>query len=296
MSKKRVMLIADVPNWAWAKKSEQLKKHLGGSNGEFEIAITFTTNSPPEEGYDLYHTYEVVQTTQLPVGWLKTTGITAHVWPTWNARHGANTVKGWASTAKAIHANSVLLQKEFAEHLGRPVYYVPNGVDEQFYRRQRARRSEKLVAGWVGKPNLRKGLIIVREACEKAGVELKYVERNYKTALSSEEMREFYQDIHVLVVASDMDGTPNPALEAAACECVVVSNSIGNMPEFIDYGVNGFFVEREAASIAGALRELAADVPRAIEMGRAARATVDRDWTWAKMAQNYARMWRETVG
>lgn len=293
--KPRVLVLADVPNWAWARKAEQLKKHLGGEGGEFHVDVAFTTNSPPVPDYDLYHTFEFPQTTQLPVGWRKTTGITAHVWPTWNQRHGANTVKGWASTAVVVHANSRLLQGEIAHHLGRAVHYVPNGVDEEFFRRRRPHPGGKLVVGWVGKPNPRKGRAIVEEACARAGVEFRHVQRNYQTALSVEEMREFYQGIHVLAVASDMDGTPNPALEAAACQCAVVSNRIGNMPEFVRHGENGMLVERDAVSMGMALAELAADPKRALRMGEVARETVLAEWTWRKMSQNYATMWREAL-
>lgn len=292
MSKKRVLVIADVPGWAWAKKAEQLRRHLGGPDSEFCVDVAFTTNEAPVEGYDLYHTFEFPQTTQLPVGWRKTTGITAHVWQTWNARHGANTVRGWASTAVAVHANSRMLQAEIGEHLKRTIHYVPNGVDEGFYRPLRAKPFGKLAVGWVGKPNPRKGRAIVEEACARAGVEFRPVERNYKNALSPEEMREFYQGLHVLAVASDMDGTPNPALEAAACGCAVVSTRIGNMPEMVRDGENGHLVERDVGAMAAVLRQLAGDVRRTVLMGEAARETVLADWTWAMMAKNYADMWR----
>ena len=109
-------------------------------------------------------------------------------------------------------------------------------------------------------------------------------------------MREFYQDLHVLAVASDMDGTPNHMLEGAACGCAVLGNRIGNLPEFID-GDNGILVgprsappeQPSAADLANALRDLSPS--RAIAMGEAARATVERDWTWRAMARNYAALW-----
>ena len=117
-------------------------------------------------------------------------------------------------------------------------------------------------------------------------------------------MREFYQGLHVLCVASDMDGTPNPALEAAGCGVAIVSNRIGNMPEFVQYGVNGLLVgplpdpdpvQPAAADLVVALRELAADVLRVVRMGEAARATVERAWTWRDLSRHYAEMWRAAL-
>jgi glycosyltransferase involved in cell wall biosynthesis len=288
--KPRIAIIADVRNWAWARKAEQLRLHLG-DHFALEVAHLYDKRPDPlPRGCDLYNTFEVFQARQLPAGVPYVTGMTAHVWQTWEQQHGTGTVRKWASGALAFHANSRLLEAEMHTLLERPIWYVPNGVDEQFFRRTRARRSSaRLVVGWVGKPNPRKGSDIVAQACAAAGVELRTVERTHRNALGPEQMREFYQDLHVLAVQSDMDGTPNPALEAAACGVAVVSNRIGNMPEFID-GKNGRLVGRDVESLAAELREIS--VVDAVRMGDAARSTVEAGWTWRAMAPNYARMWR----
>jgi len=286
----RIALVADVRNWAWARKAEQLRRHLGD---QFDLQVACIYAQPPDplpKGCDLYNTFEVFQARQLPPGLPYVTGMTAHVWRTWETQHGPGTVRAWASGALAFHANSRLLEAEMRALLQRPICYVPNGVDEAFFRRTKPRElGQRLIVGWVGKPNPRKGSDIVAEACRLAGVELRTVERTHRNALGPEKMRDFYQDLHILAVASDMDGTPNPALEAAACGVAVVSNRIGNMPEFIRDGVNGHLVERTAESMAAKLRGLS--VGRAVAMGEAARATVEAGWTWRHMAPAYGRMW-----
>lgn len=295
--KPRLAILADVRGWAWDRKSQALRRYLGD---EFAIEIAYLYDrhrpDPIPAGADLYHTFEVFQASRLPAGLPYVTGMTAHVWPTWERQHGPGTVRRWASSARAFHANSRLLEREMAALLERPIAYCPNGVDETFFRRTRQRaQNERLVVGWVGKPNPRKGSAIVAEACRLAGVELRTVERNHRNALGPGAMREFYQDLHVLAVASDMDGTPNPALEAAACGVAVVSNRIGNMPEFITEGVNGHLVERDVDGLTHALRELASAVPRAVQMGEAARAMIEAHWTWRDLAANYAAMWRSAL-
>jgi glycosyltransferase involved in cell wall biosynthesis len=295
--KPKIALLADVRNWAWARKAEQLKLHLSDQFA-LEIACLYARPRPDPlpRGADLYNTFEVFQTLQLAPGLPYVTGMTAHVWRTWEEKYGAGTVRRWAKSALAFHANSRLLENEMSALLERPIVYVPNGVDDAFFRRSRTRsRSGRLIVGWVGKPNPRKGSDIVREACALLGdrVELRTVERTHRNALGPDEMREFYQDLHVLCVASDMDGTPNPALEAASCGVAIVSNRIGNMPEFISDGVNGRLVERTAESIAAALRELTPAA--AILMGDAARLTVEREWAWRHQAPAYGRMWIDAL-
>lgn len=295
----RVLVIADVPNWAWARKATALKRYLAG---RIDVSIVYSTDTSTtmairKAEHDLYHTFEVSQVGTVPQGWPMTTGITAHVVQTWEEKRPGQ-VREWAARAVGFHANSRMLQRELEAHLGRDVYYVPNGVDETFFRRTRKRAAGgKLVVGYVARPNVRKGPEIVEEACKRAGVEFRPVVRTWKTALTAEQMREFYQDIHVLAVSSDMDGTPNPALEAAACECAVVSNRIGNMPEFIRDGVNGFLTERTLDGLTASLSHLATrDRDRVEAMGRAARAAILDDWTWQKRAGNYAEMWERCLG
>lgn len=295
----RILILSDVPGWAWGRKAAALRQCL---SDRFHIAIVHSAE--PGAGaviaankYDLLHTFEVGQLQGLPRGPRLVTGITAHVWSTWEKRHGEGIVRTWAKRAVGFHANSRLLQNEIEAYLGYAVHYCPNGVDPDFFRRTDPRPpGSGLVVGFVGKPNHRKGADVVREACKRAGLELRAVERTSKNALSPDEMLAFYQGIDVLAVSSDMDGTPNPALEAAACECAVVSNPIGNMPEFIEPGVNGLLTERSAESLAAALADLAGR-PRdeVAEMGRAARRTVEAAWTWRQQAENYATLWTECL-
>lgn len=292
--KPKIVVIADMRNWAWARKAEQLRIHLGD---EFALSVAHLLDSHPDPlpaRADLYSTFEIFMVRHLRPGMPYVTGMTAHVWDGHIRQRGEERVRAWCDGALAFHANSKLLETEMRERLARTIHYVPNGVDEAFFRRQRPRaRSGRLVVGWVGKPNPRKGSDIVKQACAAAGVELRTVERTHRDALEPAQMRDFYQDLHVLVVASDMDGTPNPALEAAACGVAIVSNRIGNMPEFIRDGVNGRLVERTADSIAAALRELTP--PEAIRMGDEARLTVESAWTWRHQAPAYGRMWRDAL-
>jgi len=284
----RICIMADVPNWAWGRKARALRGALSDS---FEIAIWYTSKEgQPPGDFDLFHTFDFPQVQRVPEGAPCVTGVTAHVWKTW----GEERVRAWAKKAVALHANSRLLEAELEQFANQTVLglvvYTPNGVDAEFFHRTRPRRvDDHLVVGWVGKPNPRKGRAIVEDACAHAGVELRVIERKSGDALSAEEMREFYQDLHVLAVASDMDGTPNPALEAAACGVCVVSNRIGNMPEFIVDRWNGRLVADRDSRVY--VNPLFMDPEIAVEMGVQARQTVLDAWTWTHQAEHYAELW-----
>ena len=108
---------------------------------------------------------------------------------------------------------------------------------------------------------------------------------------SQEEMAEWYNTGTVLVCASQTEGTPNPALEAAACGCVIVSTPVGNMTELIRNGENGYLVERTVdgllagivAAIAG-YRDLATQLQRDIQ-----------DWGWHAQSRAFFEAFRRAL-
>lgn len=104
-----------------------------------------------------------------------------------------------------------------------------------------------------------------------------------------DEMLEFYRSIDVYVCASRSEGTPNPCLEAAACGVPVVTTRVGNMPELIQHGVNGFFVERNVSDIARKLTRLRDDPLLRAELSQNMLASIQA-WDWEHQAGTYRNM------
>jgi glycosyltransferase involved in cell wall biosynthesis len=168
-----------------------------------------------------------------------------------------------------------------------------NGVDTSLFNLG-SKSPTKFTAGWVGHSQSigQKGLDIIREACKIAEVELLIVDAKDKPkesrANSQEWLRDnLYHNVSVYMCASLNEGTPNPALEALSCGLPVITTRVGNMPELIKDGVNGYIVERNARSMADALIAL-----RGKDLRQAARASVAPNWDWKVKAQNYATIFR----
>ena len=100
------------------------------------------------------------------------------------------------------------------------------------------------------------------------------------TLLTPREMADWYNTGTVLVCASAAEGTPNPALEAAACGCTLVSTATGNMPELIQDGVNGFLVERRLSAL---IEGVEAACARYSEVATRMQETIGR-WGWSERA------------
>jgi len=296
--KPKVLLIADVKNWAWWLKGQFLQKYL---SDEFDIDMIYTVgpgaNNPrhgykiPHQKYDLYFTFgfSYIDFLKSIPKHKKATGVTAHRHP--------RVIKPKMMQAGHLHANSKMLHREL-KNMGFPkVYYIPNGVDEKLFRPVKLipLNRDKIICGHVGKECPVKGQKeIIYPAIKKAGGKKVSNVVTWQDKIPHKEMYKIYQEMDVFIVASVEDGTPNPALEAAACGRPIISNRIGNMPELIKDGVNGFIVSKRAiGDYVEKIKWLQANRDKMIKMGEEARKTIEKYWTWEIQAENYRKMFRK---
>lgn len=128
-----------------------------------------------------------------------------------------------------------------------PSLVVEDGVDtEKFFPRNLERFCEnnrEIIIGWVGNSewgmNLdgkdHKGLkTLIKPAIEALREEFPvrgvYADRAEKW-IPHEQMLDYYNSIDIYVCASDIEGTPNPVLEAMACGIPVISTDVGIVPQ-----------------------------------------------------------------
>ena len=106
--------------------------------------------------------------------------------------------------------------------------------------------------------------------------------------MTSKNMVEFYHGIDYYICASWNEGTPNPALEAGACGVPVITTRVGNMPELIQDGVTGFFIEPTLQSIVdNVLIFKTISISKYNELSVNIRQKVCDNWSWEKRIGNY---------
>ncbi len=99
------------------------------------------------------------------------------------------------------------------------------------------------------------------------------------------------------IVREGVDGLPNVLLEAMGAGMPVVASRVAGVPDVIDDDVHGMIVpERDPAALAAAILRLITDRPFAEQLGRAARARVERELTWEKTCERFERVYREGIG
>jgi len=289
----KILFICDVEGWAWHYKSMQLKKYL---SNEFSIDIIWLigpgARAIKPRTYDLYVTfgYSYIDYLKDVSPRKKITGITAH--------RPHSVLQPQMQKAAVVHANSMMLFREL-KTMHSIVYYVPNGVDEEMFYPEKPIPDyrDNIVVGHVGKLSVMKGQEqFIKPAVQQSGAVPLFHFNDYTNALPISQMPDIYQDMDVFIVASTEDGTPNPALEAAACGRPIISNAIGNMPELIKNGYNGFIVEKRIGAYVEKINYLRNNRNKLIEMGKNARKTIEEEWTWKIQSEHWRRMFREVLG
>jgi glycosyltransferase involved in cell wall biosynthesis len=104
-----------------------------------------------------------------------------------------------------------------------------------------------------------------------------------RTMANLDQMRLLYGALDLYLCTSRIEGGPVPVLEAMACERPVISTPVGHVPEVIHHQENGLLIPPDdAEATAATVTQLLSDEEYCTQLGRAGRATVLREWTWAK--------------
>ena len=307
---KEILLACDEKGWGGWKRAKMIKKYLSDEfNFTLKDHLEFNQyEKKPNKRYDLiyllFHTMLIKKSVTRMLKSKKYNFITmVTVYPTirpifqyYGKATGTgakNTFLQRANECKAILANNKKSLRDLRNIYKGKSFLAPRGVDtnvffptSDFVRK----KPEDFTIAFCGKPNPEKGFeSIIKPACEEAGVKLIDNQRNFTDALTEDEMREFYNSADAYIVASTMDGTPNTALEAAACGKPIISNEIGNMPEFIN-GSNGWLVDLDKEEYINKIQWMKNNQREVYEMGLEARRLIVDYWTWEKLLNKNERM------
>ncbi len=205
---------------------------------------------------------------------------------------------GFLGRFKTVTVNSNILKALLEPHLSN-LTYTPNGVDHQFFSPSPGSHPvrPRLRLGWVGRLRSAKNLELLERVCLEldSSAEWEFVPVTMEKDFSGErktheEMRDYYRSLDFLLVTSTNEGTPNPALEALACGVPVITTRVGNMPDLIRHGENGFFYEPEWSALHSVLTEISQQAPTQFARLRTnAREAIENGWTWETQIENFRK-------
>lgn len=275
-----VQIVVDRKNWAFANIANQLVKHLSHKYRLLVEPYSSLNNHAADVGVvmwwgDYKHVVPNARPRRIVLG----------VFDEISWKSGTR-APAWRSVRKLASAYVVANERirDALTRDGRVAYLTEDGVDTDLF--TKAPLPAVFTAAWAGNSMCSgpgydlKGVKLIREACKRADVPLVTADSVDGTRPHAD-MPAFYRTASVYVCASEIEGTPNPVLEAMACGRPVISTDVGIVNKVVTDGKNGLIVERSVESLTSALVALR-DKPKAeLEaMGTAARSAVESfAWT-----------------
>ena len=301
----RVRLHYDVPQWAYFRRCAAIQKY---APPDFQVDVgawhpCVTIEEWPAETY-----YDLVL--QLVPDHLRLKAMLL------GRGHGSTIVVGGLNVGYGHHKERLRMcstgvnhivsnNRDCWERLGRPegMTWISNGVDLDLFKLSTPIAERRQQVLWTGcnfhcyRTNI-KGwdeiLIPLGERMQAGGMRFSYRRVHSelpKVCHSTEDMIQWYNTGTIYICTSSSEGTPNPALEAAAAGCVVVSTRVGNMPELIETHVNGELVDRDVDSVYDAIVRCQS---KYVEMAEAMQERI-AEWSWEHRAKQYYDLFRRLI-
>ncbi len=106
-------------------------------------------------------------------------------------------------------------------------------------------------------------------------------------------IHDIYKEISILVLPSYMEGAPNVVLEALACGIPVVASKVGDIPEIIANGKNGFLVDPgDVKTFSRIICELLKDRELRLSISREAKNSIREKFSFDVIARKVDRIYR----
>lgn len=303
----RVLLVSDVPNWAFDVNMHDLAETLADAF-DFEHFYTerwLRGERPDWRGFDvIYEAYHRNPLMGIPMD--RALGALRSQWfkpetpalPTAEDVALVNRYRGFQVAARRNY-------EELRESC-RGVVYLTNPVNTTRF--SHTPEKDTLVAAWSGNARhkspdgrfIKRFYDIVQPSCMRAGIPL--VAAEYGTTEGPmkrrmpADMPDFYQQANVCLCASEYEAASNSVMEAMASGLALLATDVGNHRELRDAQVAAFgdsgiiLVERDVRAFTDALRSLTPQ--RAREMGAINRAEITARWSWAEWKDAYATFLR----
>lgn len=291
-----VLILADKPGWAYDTSMRHIKRQLAK---QFNIKIRYSGDqSISATNYDLLHVCFWGDVSYKPFGFdpgriIKE--ISSHRWED-DPDYGPCTPEEFADTYLSDCDTVICTSRRLAgvvEKVFPRTFYAPNGVDIYSFRPVGRAHRSNLVFGWAGNiADKVKGFNeFVKPAC---GERFELIAATGE--LSHREMVQFYHEVDIIVVSSQHEGTPLPLLEAMASGCFPVCVDVGIVPELIKHKENGYIVpERSVGAFQEAFEWCSDNRDKVRAAGLANAELVARKRSWEICAQNFGRVYRETL-
>lgn len=282
---RRLFILVDVHGWAFSHVATALQRHAPAG-----WHVEIDTKLPPRVGeWDVVYNLPNFRHQQI---WERVQAVK----PARPVLVGSfNT--GWPFRSDRLpalvqHSDWILFNSFWSwDQAGRlpRTSYVPNGVDTMLFKPGRPILERRPTVLWCGSQfhAVHKGIELAEAArphLEAMGLVCDFrVIDSYAPSMNHGQMAQWYNTGQYFLCASKSEGTPNTVLEAAACGCVIISTSVGNVPELIEHERNGIIIPR---TVDGIVRGAWKAMQHPWTYSQAIIEDI-QEWDWATRSQSH---------
>ena len=296
MGKYNIRLLYDVEGWAYHNRCLALQKYapsdfnvtIGSNYGQafkktphhlvLQLAYSYTKDLRAVMDR---HKYKFPVVSSFNVGW------------NYNNQWLGNVIR----YADKVVINNYEMWNKYGKH--KKTVNISNGVDMNIFHIKKPIKNRKPRVLWIGSQfhrktkNYDKILVPLMKHLVKHKIpcDFKVVNSVGSNRMTPSQMCYWYNQGSIYVIASNTEGTPNPGIEAAACGCTVVSTRVGNMPELIVDGVNGYLCDTSLNSI---LQGVLKAVKNQKMLAENMQETI-KEWDWKERSKQYYDFFRHTI-
>jgi len=298
MPRKKLLVVPDIPNWAFDKIYKNLKKLLTN----WDVYVHYTSGKNPQDNLATHKKFDLIfYLSDYDLRPLIKANIPKH-----------KVILGIRSKVKDDIYNSPKRLQRLVGGLSVPnqqlyerfkdshpiVELTPGGVDTKlFCPISTASPERKITVGWAGSKNNMhvkgfRGLELITAACKRVGYLFKPALKEVKHR-NEREMASYYQnDIDIYVDASISAGRQNGLVEAGACGKPLISTRVGIAEQLIKDRINGVLVDRNINSIAQGLVNI---TPYINLFGERIREEIEENWSWEKHVPKFENLFSEVL-
>jgi len=283
-------------NWVWYKKAMYLKKYAPKN---FQVDICDVKQTDDCYLYDLVFSIPY-QFDQIKQNILKNNSDCLLV-SSYNRGfgHSDDLLNDIIDVADFAIINNYEMWDKFGKF--DRTFTISNGVDLEIFKPYEKVEDRKFKVLWVGSEFHKevKRYDIVEQIAD--GLDSYGIDYDFKlvdshdddTILTHKQMVDWYNKGTIYIITSDTEGTPNPALEAAACGNIILSTKVGNMTELIQENRNGFFCD-DANSFLEKILEL---YKRKDVMTRLSNNIISdiQDWSWDITSKKFFNLFEKLI-
>ena len=295
MKSRRVLLIADVRNWAY----DIIAKSIASNFRKYRAEIVYFRDiidrkiSVDGDDYDVifaFFWYDMLLRGKLIDNLdLNKVCVDVQSHNSWLKRGiEVDEVQTILGNFKSVGFSSRKLMRKFPKLENK--FYTPSGYDPRRLRPTPLPTFDgSIKICWAGDPETShhgdvKGYYEFIKPATERFEDVQLITASKQNRVPHNKMGEFYSRGHIYLNFSSSEGTPMPLLESMACGRPVITTNVGISEEVVKHGDNGWVIPRTLDSLTEAIENCRRNISDLQMMGlKAFQAVEERTYDWSAM-------------